>query len=86
MGVCAAPQATPVFPKPDRQNGNPENVPYVEGASRDRATGCLAGQTIVIAKCNRFRPEMIGPSVDQHSAGDSSLVASLVLQELPCNH
>jgi hypothetical protein len=62
-----------MFPQPDGQNGNPENMPDIQRAERDRSPPFPAVKTIVIAKCHSLRPKMVSAMNDEHAPAGKSL-------------
>jgi hypothetical protein len=69
MRFPAAGRAPPVFPETDRQNGNPVDVPHVEGPDGDRSPRLLAREAVVIAKRDQFWPEVVGATHHNVPAG-----------------
>ena len=66
VGIAVAHAALPVLPETNRQNRDPEDVPDLESANRDGSAGRLAAETIVVAKANLLRPEMVCAIDDEH--------------------
>ncbi|HET7890455.1 MAG TPA: hypothetical protein VFL34_02980 [Candidatus Sulfotelmatobacter sp.] len=60
--------ALPASPKAHGQDGDPEDVPYIEGPDGNGSTRRLAAKTVVIAKGNALRPKVIGTANEEHGA------------------
>lgn len=73
MRVAITDAANPMSPEPDRQNRNPEDMAYIEGANGDGSARSLAGHAVVVAKCHPLRTEMVG-AVNQEHGDWSSFV------------
>ena len=69
--IFSAGDAFPVLPTADGQDRDPEDVSDIEGSNGDGAPGRLTRQAIVIAKCNRLWPEMVGAVDDEHGASSN---------------
>jgi len=59
-------KAPPMAPEPNRQHGNPENVPYVEAAHRDGSALRPAGHAVVVAKGNSFGTPVVSATNNEH--------------------
>jgi hypothetical protein len=59
--------APPMFPQPDGQNGNPEDVAYIKRSERDRPPPFPAVKAVVIAKCDSLRPKMVSAVNEKHA-------------------
>ena len=66
--------ALPSFPKADRQNGDPEDVPHIEGPDGDGPARRFAPEAIVIAKCHSLWPETVGAAYEEHGDWSRAVV------------
>jgi len=66
MRIATALAAFPVFPVANRQDRDPEHMANVEGSHCPRPARLVATQTVVIAKPNPLRPEMVSTINDEH--------------------
>jgi hypothetical protein len=56
-----------MFPQPDRQKRNPEDVPYIKRPESDRSPPFPAVKAVVIAKRDALWPKMVSAVNDEHA-------------------